>query len=156
MTLTRSRSRRTGARGACLAAALVLVASLAACGPADTGLQRDTAHQLQEQVLGVTKAAAANDHAAALTVLNKLEADVAAAAGSGHISEERRRRITTSIAAVKADLTVAATATRPLRQQKLPRRPRRPGAPQRKRPPPIRSKLTRKQRRKLHRKTPHP
>ena len=110
MTFARSRSQRTGNRSACLAVALVLAGSLAACGPADTGLQRDTAHQLQELVLGVSKAAAAADHAAALKGLDNLEADVASAAGSGHISEERRRNIMTSAAAVRADLAAAIDA----------------------------------------------
>jgi hypothetical protein len=102
------RGGRAGARGAGFAATLVLSASLAGCGPADTGLQPDTASHLQELVHGVSQAAAANDHAAALTALENLEADVASAAGSGQVSEERRRSILTSITAVRADLTAAA------------------------------------------------
>lgn len=110
MTRFHSTGQRSGARGAGLAAALALAASLAGCGPADTGLQRDTAHQLQELVLGVSQAAAANDHTAALKTLDSLEADVATAAGSGRISEERRRSIMTSITAVRADLNAAVEA----------------------------------------------
>ena len=83
---------------------------LAGCGPADTGLQRDTARQLQELVLGVSQSAAANDHTAALKALDSLEADLASAAGSGQVSEERRRSIMTSITAVRADLTAAIEA----------------------------------------------
>jgi hypothetical protein len=90
--------------------ALVLAGALTGCGPDDTGLQRDTAHQFQEHVLGVSKAAAANDHAAALTGLDALEAEVASAADSGHISEDRRRRIMTNAAAVRADLTTVINA----------------------------------------------
>jgi len=88
-------------------AALVLALSLAACGPADTGLERGAAGQLQQRVLSVTQAAAANDHAAALQALDGLETDLAAAAGNGQVSEERRRSIMTAITAVRADLTSA-------------------------------------------------
>jgi hypothetical protein len=110
MTRFQSKNRRTGARGAVLAAALALAASLAGCGVADTGIQRDTAHRFQELVLGVSQAAAANDHTAALKTLDSLESDVASAAGSGQVSEERRRRILTSITAVRADLNAAVEA----------------------------------------------
>ncbi|HYH77777.1 MAG TPA: hypothetical protein VD841_09790, partial [Arthrobacter sp.] len=88
-------------------AALVLVVSVTGCGPTDTGLQRGAASQLQQYVLTVTQAAAANDHAAALQALDGLEADLASAAGNGQVSEERRRTIMTSLAAVRADLTAA-------------------------------------------------
>jgi hypothetical protein len=106
----RSKGRCTGSRGVGFAAALVLAAALAGCGPADTALPRDTARQLQELVLGVSRAAAANDHSAALRTLDSLETDVRTAAGSGRVSEERRRSIMTSIAAVRADLTAAIDA----------------------------------------------
>lgn len=110
MTPFRSKNQSARSWGAGLAAALVLAASLAGCGPAATGLQRDTASHFRELVLGVSQAAAANDHAAALTALESLEADVASAAGSGKVSEERRRSIMTSITAVRADLNAAAEA----------------------------------------------
>ena len=89
------------ARGLAAAAALLLAGSLAACGPADTGLQHDAARQLQERVLGVSEAAAA---------LDGLEADLAAAVGNGQVSEDRRRSIMTAAAAVRADLTAAKSA----------------------------------------------
>lgn len=110
MTRPHSRGKRAGARGAGLAVTVMLAAALAGCGPADTGLQRDTAQKLQELVLGVSQAAAATDHAAALKALDSLETDVASAAGSGRVSEERRRSIVTSITAVRADLKAAAEA----------------------------------------------
>lgn len=91
-------------------AALVLAGSLGACGPADTGLERGAAGQLQQRVLSVTQAAAANDHAAALQGLDGLETDLASAAGNGQVSEDRRRTIMTTIAAVRADLTAAVQA----------------------------------------------
>ena len=100
----------TRSRGIGLAAALALAASLAGCGPADTGLPRDTARQLQELVLGVSHSAAANDPSGALKTLDNLEADVAAAAGDGQISEERRQSIMTSIIAVRADLAATVDA----------------------------------------------
>lgn len=98
------------ARCLTVAAALVLAGALAACGPADSGIKKDTARQFQERVLAVTQAAAGNDPAAALSALDGLEADVAAAADSGKISEDRRRSITTAAAAVRADLTQAVAA----------------------------------------------
>lgn len=111
MTLFHFTRGRTRAKGAVhLAAALVLAASLAGCGPAEAGLQRDTARQLQERVLSVSQAAAVNDHAAALKELDSLDADVAAAAGRGQMSEDRRRTIMTNIAAVRADLHAAVEA----------------------------------------------
>jgi hypothetical protein len=89
------------------AAALILAGSLAACGPADTGLKLDAARQLQERVMGVSQAAAGNDPAGGLAALDALEADLAAAVGNGQVSDERRRSIMTAAAAVRADLTAA-------------------------------------------------
>ena len=98
------------ARGLAAAAALLLAGSLAACGPANTGLQHDAARQLQERVLGVSQAAAANDPASGLAALDGLEADLAAAVGNGQVSEDRRRSIMTAAAAVRADLAAAKSA----------------------------------------------
>lgn len=89
------------------AAAIVLACSLTACGPADTGLQEAAARQLQERVLGVSQAAAGNDHAGGLAALDGLEADLAAAVSNGQVSEDRRRSIMTAAAAVRADLAAA-------------------------------------------------
>ena len=110
MTRFPSTGQLTGARAAGLAAVLALAASLTACGPAGTGLQRDTARQLQELVLGVSQAAAATDHTAALKTLDSLETGVASAASRGQVSEERRRSIMASITAVRADLNAAVEA----------------------------------------------
>lgn len=110
MTHLHSKGPRARSRGIGVVAALVLAASLAGCGPADPGLPRDTARQLQERVLGVTQLAAANDHPAALKTLADLEADVTAAAGGGHVSEERRKSIMARITAVRAELTAAIDA----------------------------------------------
>jgi hypothetical protein len=86
-------------------AALVLVALLAGCGSVETGLQRDAAQQLQARVLGVSEAAAANDPARALRSLDDLETELETSARNGDVSEERHRKISTIIAAVRADLT---------------------------------------------------
>ncbi|WP_066286441.1 hypothetical protein [Arthrobacter sp. B6] len=94
-------------RGLAAAAALLLTGSIAACGPANTGLQHDAARQLQQRVLGVSQAAAGNDPASGLAALDGLEADLAAAVGTGQVSEDRRRSIMTAAAAVRADLAAA-------------------------------------------------
>lgn len=101
------RWRSAAAQGLTAATAVLLAVSLAACGPAETGLQRDSARQLQERVLRVSQAAAANDLSGGLAALESLEADLASAVGSGKVTEERRRSITTAAAAVRADLTAA-------------------------------------------------
>ncbi|MET3172363.1 UNVERIFIED_ORG: hypothetical protein ABIB52_000187 [Arthrobacter sp. UYCu721] len=101
--------RRRSATAKCLTAAAVflLAGSLAGCGPAATGIQPDAARQLQEQVLGVSQAAANNDPAGGLAALDTFEADLASAVGNGQVSAERRRSIMTAVAAVRADLTAA-------------------------------------------------
>ena len=104
------RRRLPRPRGLAAAAALLLAGSLAACGPADTGLQHDAARQLQQRVLGVSEAAAGNDPVGGLAALDGLEADLAAAVGNGQVSEDRRRSIMTAAAAVRADLTAAKSA----------------------------------------------
>ena len=101
------RARPAAARGIAAGAALLLAGSLAACGPANTGLQHDAARQLQERVLSVSQAAAGNDPASGLAALDGLEADLTAAVGNGQVSDERRRSIMTAAAAVRADLAAA-------------------------------------------------
>ncbi|UZX02293.1 mucin-associated surface protein [Arthrobacter sp. CDRTa11] len=100
--------RRGHRLAAPVAAALLLTAALAGCGPADPGIELEAARTLQEKVLGVTQAAAASDHAAALKTLDTLESDLAAAVTGGQVSEERRRTIMTALSAVRADLASAA------------------------------------------------
>ena len=111
MTVCGAKGRRSAVQALVRgSAALVLAGSLGACGPADTGLERGAAGQLQQRVLSVTQAAAANDPAAALQALDSLEGDVASATSNGQVSEDRRRTIMTSIAAVRADLAAAVQA----------------------------------------------
>ena len=96
--------------GSMAAAAVLLAGSLAACGPANSGLEHDTAQQLQQRVLSISQAAAGNDPAGALSALDALDADLATAAADGNVSEDRRRTIMTATAAVRADLTEAVAA----------------------------------------------
>lgn len=111
MTLLRSTGRLSRARGLFqVATALALAVSLASCGPVETGLQRDAARQLQERVLRVSQAAAANDHPTALQALDSLDAELALVSSDGRVSEERRQRILTIITAVRADLAAAIEA----------------------------------------------
>lgn len=93
-----------------LVAALALAASLAGCGPPDTGLPRDTARLLQERVLDVSQSAAENDTPGALNTLANLEAEVTAATDGGQLSEKRRRSIMSGITAVRDELTAAVDA----------------------------------------------
>lgn len=86
-------------------AALTLSALLSGCGPAETDLQQAIARQLQSRVMRVSEAAAAGDRDAALKALDVLAVDLETSAGKGEVSADRKRRISTVIAAVRADLT---------------------------------------------------
>ena len=97
-------------RAAALTAAVLAAGLLAGCGTRDASLQPGAARQLQARVLEVSEASARNDPAAALTALQNLEADLAAAQSKGQVSEERQQTITTIAAAVRADLHEAAAA----------------------------------------------
>jgi hypothetical protein len=111
VTVYRPDGRRTIALALIQGAAeLVQAASLASCGPAETGLQRDAARQLKVRVLGVSLAGADSDHAEAVTALDGLESELSTAAANGQVSEERRRTIMTVITAVRADLNAAVDA----------------------------------------------
>ncbi|MBT2566251.1 hypothetical protein J7I84_07015 [Arthrobacter sp. ISL-85] len=111
MTLIPSKGAGPGARvSASFIAVIMLALLLTGCAPAETGLQRNAASQLQSRVLSVSQAAAANDPAAALKSLDVLEADLATSAREGEVSEQRKRSISTIIADVRSDLTEAQTA----------------------------------------------
>ncbi|WP_082484145.1 hypothetical protein [Arthrobacter sp. Leaf141] len=85
-------------------AALLALGLLAGCSGGETGLQRDTARQLQERVLEVTQASAKNDPDAALKALDSLDAELDAALAKGQISTERHKSVTTIADGVRADL----------------------------------------------------
>jgi hypothetical protein len=97
---------------ACCASALLTASLVAGCGTGGSGLERDTARQLQARVLEVTQASSQNDPGAALKALEGLETELAAAQQRGDVSEERHRSITTIATAVRADLEDAVDAAK--------------------------------------------
>ncbi|MFJ5861711.1 FIMAH domain-containing protein [Pseudarthrobacter sp. NPDC092439] len=94
---------------------VLAVTLLTGCAQAETGLERDTARQLQARVLEITQASSQNKPEAALKALDGLEAELREAKDSGSITEERHRSITTIATAVRADLerAIAAAKTTP-------------------------------------------
>ncbi|MCU1510179.1 MAG: hypothetical protein JWO34_19 [Arthrobacter sp.] len=104
----RRSSRRLPAGG--LLVAGVLAAALAGCSAPPPDLGPDAASQLQSQVLAVTEAAAANDHAGSLRLLDELVATLDGAAARGEVSFKRHQSIRTSIDAVRAELTAQQAA----------------------------------------------
>lgn len=107
MTLPPGRSRRLLLGCSALVLSAIV---LSACAPANNGLQRDVATQLQARVLEVTQASSQNDAASALKALDGLESDLSAAQAKGRVSQDRRRSITTVATAVRADLNEALAA----------------------------------------------
>lgn len=88
--------------------ALAFAAALAVAGcAAPQDLDNATGAALQEQAAAVRSALAGGDHAAALTTLDTLAADVERAAAEGKISEERKTRILQAIARVRGDALAA-------------------------------------------------
>jgi hypothetical protein len=83
---------------------------LAGCGGTAPELESDAAAQLQQRVLAVTNAAAANNPATALKSLGQLSSDLDSAAAAGHVSFKRHQTITVAIDLVKADLAAAQAA----------------------------------------------
>lgn len=87
---------------------LVLAAALAVAGcAAPLDLDSGTGAALQEQVAAVRSALAGGNHAAALTTLDRLAADVERAAAEGKISPDRKTRILQAIARVRDDAVAA-------------------------------------------------
>lgn len=87
-----------------LVGAVLLTATLAGCAPAPE-LDRGAARQLQNQVLAVTEAAAANDPAASLKHLDELVLKLDDAAARGEVSFKRHQSIRKSVDSVRLDLT---------------------------------------------------
>ena len=94
----------------CLLTAGLLAGALAGCAASAPDLHRDAATQLQSQVLAVTEAAAADDSAGALKLLDELVGKLDEAAARGEVSFKRHQSIRTSIEAVRADLTARQAA----------------------------------------------
>lgn len=115
--MSRSRaSRGTGFRrpaarlAVCLLSAAVLTGTLAGCGGPAPELGRDASKQLQSKVLAVTEAAAGNDPAGSLKLLDELVTTLDEAAARGEVSYKRHQGIRSSIEAVRADLTAQQAA----------------------------------------------
>jgi hypothetical protein len=88
----------------------VLAAALAACSVQPAELERDAAQQFQSKVLAVTEAAAANDTAGSLKLLDELVVGLDDAAARGEVSFKRHQSIKTSIDDVRADLLAQQAA----------------------------------------------
>ena len=106
---------RVSATACLLAACAVLAGALAGCG-APPELRPDAARQLQSQVLAVTEAAAAEDPARSLQLLDELAAGLDQAAASGDVSFRRHHSIRAAIDAVRADLTAQQAAAETARR----------------------------------------
>jgi hypothetical protein len=91
-------------------ATAVLAAALAGCSAPSAELGPDAAKQLQSQVLAVTEAAAANDVAGSLKLLDELVVKLDDAATRGEVSFKRHQSIRASVEAVRADLTAQQAA----------------------------------------------
>jgi hypothetical protein len=97
----------THVRAAALSATLVLL--MAACGSAPTAaLATTVAPGLQQDVLAVTRAAAASDVDAAAAALARLHQHLTAAQRAGLVSPARATQIEASAARVSADLRAIA------------------------------------------------
>ncbi|MGY3318090.1 mucin-associated surface protein [Arthrobacter sp. TE12232] len=105
-----SNYRRAAGRLAGVLLAGVLAGSMAGCGSPAPDLGRDAATQLQSQVLAVSEAAAANDPAGSLKLLDELLTRLDAAAANGEVSFKRHQSIKSSIDAVRADLAAQQAA----------------------------------------------
>lgn len=100
---TRLRSSRRGP-GSALAAIVLGAVLLAGCSAPAPDLDREAAAQLQSKVLAVTQAAAANDPAASLTLLDELARELDEAASGGAVSFKRHQSVRSAIDAVRAEL----------------------------------------------------
>ncbi len=104
------RSRSNYRTPAGFLAGVLLAGALAGCGSPAPELDRDAARQLQSQVLSVSQAAAANDPAGSLKLLDGLLTRLDAAAASGEVSFKRHQSIKSAIDAVRADLAAQQAA----------------------------------------------
>jgi hypothetical protein len=107
--------RRRSATAVFLACAVLFAGALAGCG-APPELRPEAARQLQSQVLAVTEAAAAEDPAGSLRLLDELATRLDQAAARGDVSFRRHQNIRASIAAVRTDLTAQQAAAEAARR----------------------------------------
>jgi hypothetical protein len=103
--------------------ALVVAAMLffaSGCSVRAPELAVDTARELQSRLPEVRQAAAGNDYALALSLLDQLETDVDEAAGDGAMSFARHQGISSALDGLRAELqrlAAAAAATVAVAQQ---------------------------------------
>lgn len=98
-------------RGGMIVAAAVLAAGLlTGCAPE---LDESAAVGLQSRAGEVRTLTAQKNYRAALTALDRLEADLTAAAAAGDVTSDREQVIREAVKLVRADLTAAAAAATP-------------------------------------------
>ena len=90
--------------------ALLVVGLLTGCSGAAPDLTDAAAARLQQDVLEVTRAAAADDLPAARTALDALTAQVTSDRGAGTLSAARQAQIEAAIAGVLAEVTALEVA----------------------------------------------
>lgn len=83
---------------------VVVSAALAGCSLSAPELGSEAAKQLQSQVLAVSQAAATNDPASTLKLLDELVTQLDESAARGEVSFKRHQSISKSVEAVRADL----------------------------------------------------
>ena len=96
--------------GSLLTPAVLLAGVLAGCGAPAPELGSEAARQLQSQVLAVSEAAAANDPAGSLKLLDALVTELDQAAANGDVSFKRHQSIRAAIDAVRAELIAKQAA----------------------------------------------
>ncbi|QCB98527.1 mucin-associated surface protein [Arthrobacter sp. PAMC25564] len=105
-----SRRRQLAVTAGSLLSAVLLAGVLAGCGTPGPELGSETARQLQSQVLAVSEAAAADNPAGSLKLLDALVTKLDQAAANGDVSFKRHQSIRAAIDAVRADLTAKQAA----------------------------------------------
>lgn len=96
---------RSSTRTVITAIALVAALALSGCASASTTPSATVSAQLEQTVLALTQAVAADDWVSADRDLDVLEAQVETALAAGQLSEERAADIRAAIALVRADVT---------------------------------------------------
>lgn len=103
--------RATTARTATVFAAVALAGTLLLAGCASpAAYSEETAQDLQQRVLAVTDAAASADYPAAQTRIDELRAAANDALARGDLSEERHAAIMSALDLVEADVDAALAA----------------------------------------------
>jgi hypothetical protein len=118
-------------RVAWLAPLLACMVFLGGCAPENTDLSAEAAAQMQTMVVSVAETTATGDHAGAIVQLDALQAELDAARGRGHVSDERAATIQAAIDLLRADLLHAAepddAPSEPVEEPVEPQSPAGPG-----------------------------